>query len=404
MGEDMFKLMIADDEPRIRRGLRNAFNWEELNIEVIGEAEDGEAALNLAKETSPDIILLDICMPFLSGMELIRKLNAEDKNCMIIIISGHDEFEYTQQSIKLNVFDYLLKPVNKENLKDSVTRAVHELSKTEETRNYLNWMNKQLDDNMVDLRNSFIHNWLNGEMSFEKIVNELNFLKINIENNVGIILIKALNRFNTERASRKWSTKHLNFAITNISYEVLEEFEPIFNYIDNEDNILIVCHINNNLEWFNMGLEIEKKIAKHLKFNVLLEQRKVIHGIIDIKPTYKSMVNVIKEKAVLKPLVLLTIKYIEANYYLNDLSLEIVAERFNTNPSYLSRMIKQEIGLSFIDYLINLRIKKAIFIMDDPTIKIYQVAEMVGYSNQHYFCKAFKKVTGISPTEYRGGA
>lgn len=400
----MFKLMIADDEPRIRRGLRNAIDWERFGIEVVGEAKDGEVALSLAKETSPDIIFLDICMPFLNGLDLISKLNAIDRSCIIIIITGHDEFEYMQQSIKLKIFDYILKPVNKENLKDAIIRAIQELTKTQEKRNYLNWMNKQLDENIIDLRQSFVNNWLNGDMSFEHIVNELNFLKINIENNVGIILIKALNRFNTERVSKKWDSRHLNFAMINIAYEVLDEFETIFNYTDNDDNIMIVCHIDNNSEWVGTGAAIEKKIYDYLNFNILLEQRKVINGITGIKSTYKTMVNVINEKAMLKPLVLVTIKYIDANFYLNDLSLETVAEQFNTNPSYLSRMIKQEIGFSFIDYLINLRIKKAIFIMDDPTIKIYQVAEMVGYSNQHYFCKAFKKVTGISPTEYRGGA
>lgn len=400
----MFKLMIADDEPRIRRGLKNAVTWEQLGIKVVGEAEDGEVALRLAEETSPDIILLDICMPFLNGLDLIRKLNAVDRGCIIIIITGHDEFEYMQQSIKLKIFDYILKPVNKDNLKDTITRAIQELTKDREKRNYLNWINKQLDDNMSELRNNFISNWLNGDMSFENIVSELNFLKISIQNNIGIILIKVLNRFNTEVVSKKWDSRHLNFAVINIAYETLENFEPIFNYIDNDDNIMIVCHIDSNTEWLNIGDEIEAKIFDYLNVNILLEHRKLTNGIVGIKSAYKTMVNVINKKCMFKPLVLLTLKYIDANYYLNDLSLETVAEEFNTNPSYLSRMIKQETGLSFIDYLINLRIKKAIFIMDDPTIKIYQVAEMVGYSNQHYFCKAFKKVTGISPTEYRGGA
>lgn len=399
----MFKLMIADDESRIRRGLRNALDWKEFGIEVVGEAEDGEVALKLAEETSPDIIFLDICMPFLNGLDLISKLNAVDRSCIIIIITGHDEFEYLQQSIKLKIFDYILKPVNKENLRDAVKRAIVELTKAGEKRNYLNWINNQLDANIVTLRQAFVNNWLNGDISFEKIVSELNFLRISIGNNVGIILIKVLDRFNTEIVSKKWDSRNLNFAIINIAHEVLEEFEPIFNYSDNDDNIIIVFHINNNSEWFSIGAVIEEKISTYLRFNILLEQRKVVNGIVGIKPTYKSMVNVINKKSMLKPIVLLALKYIDSNYFLNDLSLEILADQFNTNPSYLSRMIKQETGLSFIDYLTNLRIKKAIFIMDDPTMKIYQVAEMVGYSNQHYFCKAFKKVTGISPTEYRGG-
>ncbi|GFP76188.1 response regulator transcription factor [Clostridium fungisolvens] len=400
----MFKLMIADDEARIRRGIRKAVAWEQFEIEVVGEAEDGEMALSLAQKTCPDIILLDICMPFLNGLELITKLKASDKECMIIIITGHDEFEYMQQAIKLKIFDYILKPVNKESLKDAIARAIEELKKVRDRRNYLDWVNKQFDNNINTLRHSFVNSWLSGNMPFEAVVNELKFLRINIDNNVGILIIKVLDRFNTEVVSKKWDNRLLSFAIINICYEVLGDFEPIFNYVDNEDNIMIVFNIDNPYEWINIGTSIEEKILKHLKFNILLEQRRISNGIVGIKQAYKSIVNVINEKAMLKPVVLLAIKYIEGNYFSNDLSLEVVAEQFNANPSYLSRIIKQETGSSFIDYLTNLRIKKAIFIMDDPTIKIYQVAEMVGYSNQHYFCKAFKKVMGISPTEYRGGS
>ena len=100
----------------------------------------------------------------------------------------------------------------------------------------------------------------------------------------------------------------------------------------------------------------------------------------------------------------LAIKYIEASYYINHLNLDRVSEKLNLSPSYLSKLLKQETGLSFIDYLTNVRIKRSIDIMSDPTMKIYQVAELVGYNNQHYFCKAFKKVMGFSPTEYRGGS
>ena len=100
---------------------------------------------------------------------------------------------------------------------------------------------------------------------------------------------------------------------------------------------------------------------------------------------------------------LLTIKYIEENYYLNDLNINDISDKLEVTSSYLSKLLKKETGLSFIDYLTNIRIKKAMYIMEDPTIKIYDVAELVGYSNQHYFCRAFKRVVGFSPTEYKRG-
>jgi two-component system, response regulator YesN len=107
----MLKVLIADDEPKIRRGLKSSIDWNELDIEVVGEAEDGEIAFEMAKVLKPDILFVDICMPFIDGLELISKIKDILPDSLVIVITGHDEFSYAQQSIKLKVFDYLLKPV-----------------------------------------------------------------------------------------------------------------------------------------------------------------------------------------------------------------------------------------------------------------------------------------------------
>jgi two-component system response regulator YesN len=80
-----------------------------------------------------------------------------------------------------------------------------------------------------------------------------------------------------------------------------------------------------------------------------------------------------------------------------------VADHMQVSPTYLSKLLKHETGASFVDYLTQVRIKKAIQLMNDPAEKIYEIAEKVGYSNQHYFSTAFKKVLGFSPMEYRRG-
>ena len=93
--------------------------------------------------------------------------------------------------------------------------------------------------------------------------------------------------------------------------------------------------------------------------------------------------------------------YIETHYYKEELSLQDLAQSVQISPTYLSRLLKSEIGVSFIEYLTYVRVQKAMQLMSDPTVKIYEVAERVGYSNQHYFSTAFKKVVGLSPVEYR---
>jgi len=119
----MWKVMIADDEPKIRRGLRTAFERIRTDMKVVAEAEDGEMALALAQKETPDILMIDVRMPFLNGLELIEKINGLLSDCIIIVVSGHDEFEYAQRALHLKVFEYLLKPVSQDVLAGVLARA-----------------------------------------------------------------------------------------------------------------------------------------------------------------------------------------------------------------------------------------------------------------------------------------
>ena len=399
----MYKLLIADDEARIRKGLRNALDWNEFNIEVVGEAEDGEIALEQAEKLNPDLIFLDICMPFLSGLELIKKLNETNQNIIIIIITGHDEFEYMHEALKLKVFDYLLKPVQKDALKSTVNKAIQEISKNQEKKVYLDWASRQLDENIDVLKQAFFNNWFKGNLTYEQVLNELNFFKFKFDAAVGIVIIKVIERLNYQVYSKDWDRELLNFALTNVALELMSKFKPEITYIDEDNNIVIISNASNISEWLNIGNEIENKIYSYLSYTVILEQKRIQNGIAGVRNTYKDIIYNINKIAAYKPIVLLAIRYIDNNYYLNDLSLNTVAGKFSVSSSYLSKLLKQEAGLSFIDYLTSYRIKKSIGMMDDPKLKIYEIAEAVGYNNQHYFCKAFKKVMGFAPTEYRGG-
>src|SRR5471030_1021752 len=125
----MWKLVIADDEPKIRRGIEGILDWNDFNIDIVGEAEDGELALEVIQEKKPDIILLDINMPFLSGLNLLERLKDINNKSIVIIISGYDDFSYAQKALRFNVFDYILKPVNKKSMEDIITKAVYKLNK-----------------------------------------------------------------------------------------------------------------------------------------------------------------------------------------------------------------------------------------------------------------------------------
>jgi two-component system response regulator YesN len=112
----MIKLMLVDDEPLIRKGIRTTIDWERYDVDIVGEASNGKEALEKALQLQPHIVLTDIRMPIMDGLELSDQLHKQLPDTTVIIISGYEEFAYARQAIRLGVHDYLLKPVGAEEL------------------------------------------------------------------------------------------------------------------------------------------------------------------------------------------------------------------------------------------------------------------------------------------------
>lgn len=120
---DTLRVLIIDDEPIIVRGLENLFDWRNNGFELAGKAFNGEEGLTVAKKLEPDIILTDIRMPKLTGLELISSLKPDMPELEFIIISGYDEFSYCQEALRLGAFDYILKPVNYQQLGEKLAQV-----------------------------------------------------------------------------------------------------------------------------------------------------------------------------------------------------------------------------------------------------------------------------------------
>lgn len=246
----MYRAIIADDEKIIRTGLEELINSYDINLKVVAKAKDGPSALELIKRHKPEIILMDINMPFANGLDIIEKVNEIDPYSKKIIISGYDEFNYAQRALNLGVFSYLLKPLDYRNFKD--------------------------------------------------------------------VLIKAMESY----SERMWEVSKLK----------------------TDDS--------NSVEKIDIG-----------------------------------------NKA---------IDYIKQNYTNSDLNVQQVADNLFISRSYLTKLIKGKTGNNFTDYLNKLRIDTSInFLLDNKDLSIKEIAEKVGYNSQHYFSRAFKNYTGLSPIQYK---
>lgn len=400
----MWKVLIADDEPKIRKGLRNSLDWAEIDAEIIGEAEDGEIALEMVRSLRPDILLLDICMPFINGIQLVESLKKENNDCTIIVITGHDEFSYAQEALRLRVFDYVLKPVSKEQLRTVILNAINEISFTRKSSKYYKWAQSQMSQNFKLLKERFMNDWIENNITPLEIKEQLDHFKLEFGERLGMILIKPIEKHNVVVAD-EWDTNLLLFAIQNVIEELLEQFNSNSNVVfkDKKDNLVAITHINQASQWLQLKNTFEDCIEKYLDRSIRVYQKVIQEGKENIPQTYKSIIEEMNQESNYTPMVLKAKQYIENNYYKEDISLEEVAGDIKVSSSYLSRVLKQETGKSFIDYLTQVRVKMAMQLMNDPTMKIYEIAERIGYSSQHYFSTAFKKVLGVSPVEYKKG-
>ncbi|MFU7517553.1 response regulator transcription factor [Clostridium sp. HCS.1] len=396
----MIKVLIADDEPRIRRGIKNTINWEEEGFELIGEAEDGEEALNMAKEKKPDILLLDICMPFLNGIQLIEELNKVLCNPVVIIISGHDEFSYTQAALRLKVFDYILKPIDRDNFRALIFKAKEEVILRKKKNEKESFNNMILENNISYLKDNFFKAWISGKLNSDELKIKMENFNINYSNNMGLSLIKILEK-NFVGMVNKNERELISYGIINLSKEVMSNFKNLYVFPYSSSRVVILCNVESIILWKEILVDLEEKITSLFKIDIIIESSLLSNDPMKIKETFNKLKSNVLEKSKKTPIVLEVEKYIEKYYGDEDLSIEKVSNKLGISQTYLTRLLKKELGMNFIDYLTYIRIQNSIELMKEPSIKIYEISRLVGYSTQHYFSSVFKKHMGMSPNDYR---
>ncbi|MCG4580809.1 response regulator transcription factor [Clostridium cochlearium] len=223
----MFRIVIADDEETIRNGLKKLIESYKLNLSVIATAKDGTEAINAINKYHPEIILMDINMPFMNGLEVIKNIREKDKDVKIIIISGYSQFEYAQKALELGVFNYILKPINYRNFKDILIKAMDsyskrmwEISKIKE--------GKEEIENSKDIGNlaiSYIkENFSNNELSLNSVAQHFyvsqSYLTRVIKQKTGVSFTDYLNKLRINMAKKLLTDSNNDYTINDISHMV----------------------------------------------------------------------------------------------------------------------------------------------------------------------------------------
>jgi two-component system response regulator YesN len=337
----MLKVFLADDEHLIRRGLKKLIPWEELGFEIRGEASDGEEALEQITADNTDIVITDLKMPGMDGLELTEKLKERFPGIKVIVLTGFDDFSYMQQSIRNSVVDYLLKPVNAELLEESLLKIKEQLGK--ENYGYPFMLESRLLREVEDLDRKSLPD------TVEALFEEFRKHKVPFE------------------LSRKMCASvlvTLNLRLNGTG-----------------------CNLEDILK---SDVSSERHMARFTTLNeVKKEFERIVFAVLDHKTEHgnQKMIEQIKE-------------YIERNLS-GDITLADLAGKFFLNASYLSQLFKTETGENYVDFLTKRRVEKAKRLLEDKNLRIQDICEMVGYNDSKYFGQLFRKQIGLLPSEYR---
>ncbi|MFM1514819.1 response regulator [Helcococcus ovis] len=233
----MYKLLIADDESIIRKGIKKLVNYENLNITDVLEAEDGKQAIELANTQNPDIVLMDINMPEIDGLTAAKLIKENNSNVYIVIITGYDYFEYTQTAIRAKVDDYILKPVSKKDIEYILKSAIDKIDYFRRKKSIKNITQNETIE--IDEENNLIKEYLEKNMfsidlSLSKMAEDIgynsNYLSVLVKQIYGLTFQDYINKKRMEKAKiLLLSTDMKNYEIAeNIGIEDVNYFVTKF--------------------------------------------------------------------------------------------------------------------------------------------------------------------------------
>jgi two-component system response regulator YesN len=284
-----------------------------------------------------------------------------------------------------------------------LVRAAEALTAARRQRQYTEWAHEQLERNLPLLREQFLRDWVRARLSPLEISEQARFLGMETTGTLGMAVLHVVERAVATAPSEERERRLSLYGVRSAAEESFREFSPLWVFLDDHDDIVVLARSAGGPAWAEAASRTESRVVPALCQALVVAQSAVEDTPQGVPEAYEALSAEVSSRGSHRSLVVLAQRYIDAHYGECTLSLEEVSSAAQISPGYLSRLLKLETGFSFVDYLTRVRINKAVQIMNDPAVKVYEVAEAVGYQSQHYFSRAFKRVFGRPPVEFRKG-
>jgi two-component system response regulator YesN len=344
----MMNILIVDDEAPIKRSLMKIIEKELQQLRVVSMADNGLEALGKIEELLPDLVISDVRMPVMDGMQLSRAIRARGYQTEIVMVSGYNEYAYLREALQQGVTDYLLKPVDPHEVALTLRRVYqkHE-NKLKERVEMQTW----LADRKSSIRKLAESVWFLHENHVWEHVDAL-------EDSLG----REPDAARSSEYAMQWLT------LVNAEFKQLS---------DGKLGMEQYPEFQEMAKSANFGQHIRKLLNESME-----DIRKIRNW-----GSHRSIRN--------------ALDYIQDHYGNETLSLGEISDAVGMSATYFSKCFRQEMGISCIQYITRLRMEKAVELLANPSFKVYEVAHAIGFSEYAHFAKVFKKTFDFSPSEYR---
>ncbi|HEY4391489.1 MAG TPA: AraC family transcriptional regulator [Paenibacillus sp.] len=445
----MYRLLITDDEALEREGIEWIATRMMPDTFEIAHAENGRMAIQKAAEFHPHIVMMDVRMPGIQGLDALKEIKAQNPDVKMVMITAYEYFEYAKQAISLGVREYLVKPAKRAEVAAVLERLVQEIEVERNKRNEQLAVRDKFYQ-LLPLAETEIALHLMADQVNETEVEQLaDILGLSI--NRGCALVLAFPELGDEKKRVYEEVKNLAHELIKGPFTVIVS-SMVYHHMSifllgnlqvgktsiQEESALLADKLTERLrqqcgtmistgigsvqsgtqgikrsyyeavfaskydKWGDINrfedlniaeTEVSGRIEDKLFSSIRSdgESSYVDLAIRQIREEREQSTHNMLEKAV---------AYIHSKFQ-EDLSLEDAAEHVHLNPYYFSKLFKQQTGETFIDYVTRLRIDKAKEMIKDSGLSLKEVCYSVGYKDPNYFSRVFKKVTGVTPSEYR---
>lgn len=365
----MFTLLIADDEVTERELIRFLLKDFQETFKII-EASNGKEALSIILKESIDILLSDIQMPFLNGIELATKAKATFPDIEVLFFSGYDDFSYVQNALSLKAVNYILKPVNPVEFYNSITDIIKRLnSRVIQFTKSERYIESSFHDEDIPQTESDT-TITDGSLEEDSLLLQKINLAISMKQSEELVTVvhRLLNKY---KSAKNLSHIYVRYICTSI-------LEALFSSFTNSSKAEFE-EAAKRIYSFQHFCDISELIELYLN--------KAISQINQALEGTNYAVNLVKQ-------------YIN-DYYEQDLTLVVLADMVYLSPNYLSNIFTKTTGKSINKYIRQVRIQRAKELLINTNMKIWDISIRVGYPNPSYFCKIFQAQVGTTPEKFR---